>query len=238
MNRGEMRAMLKDCLQEPSGTATDQFSIPQLNMLLNRGLLWVATMVQRVNPDAVLAIDTFALAANKNLYPVPTGCVAVRKVVRTRDGKRLARRSDAYLDATYGAVTGESVTTGTTLARDPLEWAQFGRFIRLGPTPNEALANGIRITYIPSLTMSDDADVPQLVEGLHDAVVNRAWQLGLRPNADIAQKAAAAKAVEDSILMLPELVGTPTDDAMQLIPDFDGVSGLYGTTTDTDSETR
>ena len=236
MNRADMREILKYCLHEPAGAETDQFSISELNTLLNRAILWVEMKVIRINPDAVLAVDTFGLVANKNLYPVPVGSIAIRKIVRTIDGKRLGRRADGYMDVTYGAGVGENlsnVTTGTS----PDEWCPFGRFMRFGPTPNNTLANAIAVTYIPSLTIADDTTVPQLAEGLFDAVVNRAWCLGLRPNADIAMKAAAAKALEESLEDFDNLAGVPTDGAIQFMPDFDPIDGLYGSSS-IDSETR
>lgn len=227
MNRSDMRAMLKDCLQEPVGANVDQFSLAQLDALLNRGLLWVQMKIVRVNPAAILAVDTFGVVANKNIYPVPTGSIAIRKVFRTIDGKRLALRPDAWMDVKYGPGVGENLVNVTKADR-PVDWSPFGRFIRLGATPNATSSNAISVTYTPSLTMADDADVPQIPEPLHDAIVNRAWQLGLRPSADIGMKAAAGKALEESLVDFNDLAGVPSDGAIQIIPDFDAIDGLYG----------
>lgn len=235
-----MRDILKDCLQEPAGTATDQFSIVRLNTLLNRGLLAIQMKVVRANPGAILAVDTFALVALKNIYPLPTGAIAIRKVTRTADGKRLAIRADGYMDVTYGATVGTAISTsvGVTFGTKPLDWSPFGRYMRFGPCPDTAVANGIAVTYIPSLTMAADTDVPEIVEGLHDAIVNKAWQLGLRPNADIEQKAAAGAALADSLQDFDILAGAPIDGAIQILPDFDMIDGLYGQAVPTLSETR
>lgn len=227
MNRAEMRAMLKDCLQEPQGAETDYWSIPALNALLNRALLAIEMKVIRINPTAFMQVDTFAQVANKNLYPIPPGCIAIRKVLCTRTGKRLRLQSDGYMDVTYGAGVGENLQNVTT-GQDPRDYVPFGRYIRVGPTPNVARANAISIAYTASLTMAEDTDVPQLVESLHDAVVNKAWVLGLRPTADIGQIAAASRALDQSLEDFDDLAGVPVDSAIQVIPDFDPIDGLYG----------
>jgi len=226
MNRAEMRAMLKDCLQEPAAS-DDQYSTSQLNVLLNRGLLWVQMKVVRINPAAFLAVDSFGVVADKNIYPVPTGSIAILKLVRSSDGKRIAKRSDAYMDVKYGPGVGENLTNVTKAAK-PDDWSPFGRYMRLGPTPNATASGAILVTYTPSLTMADDSTVPGIAEPLHDAIVNRAWQLGLRPNADVGMKAAAGKALDESMVDFTDLAGVPSDGAFQIIPDFDSVDGLYG----------
>lgn len=230
MNRAEMREMLKGCLNEPLGAETDEFTIPQLNSLLNRGLLAIQMKVARINPAAFLQVDTFATVAFKNIYPVPNGLIAIRKVICTRTGKRLAKRSDGYMDHTFGPSVGSdlSAVEGVSSATDPTDYSPFGRYIRLGPTPNNARANAISLTYTPSLTMADDTDVPQVAEGLHDAIVNKAWTLGIRNNADIGQKAAASQALESSLEDFDDLAGVPIDGGIQVMPDFDPVDGWYG----------
>jgi len=233
-----MREMLKVLLQEPAGDETDQFTIPQLNQLLNRALLWVQMKVIRINPDAFLSVDTQAIVSGTNIYAFPVGAVAIRKVLRTRDGKRLNRQPEGYMDVTYGPNVGVALSTGTVLGRDPIDWCPFGRYARVGATPNEALLNGITFQYVPSLTMAVDANVPAITEGLHDAIINKAWCLGIRPNADISQKAAAMKSLEESLDDFDNMAAVPTDSAIQILPDYDSVGGLYGYGATTVYETR
>ena len=233
-----MREMLKVLLQEPAGDETDQWTIPQLNQLLNRALLWVQMKVVRINPGAFLSIDTQAIVSGTNIYAFPVGAVAIRKIIRTRDGKRLMRQPEGYMDVTYGPSVGTGLSTGVVSGRDPLDWCPFGRYARVGPVPNEALLNGLSFQYIPSLTMAVDANVPAITEGLHDAIVNKAWCLGIRPNADISQKAAALKSLEDSLADFDNLAAVPDDSAIQIMPDYDSINGLYGAVTDTLYEIR
>jgi hypothetical protein len=50
-------------------------------------------------------------------------------------------------------------------------WAQKGRWIRVYPTPSAASTGGLRLTFVPTLAMGADTDVPDVPLSMHHGIV-------------------------------------------------------------------
>lgn len=221
----DMLALLKHCLMEPA-SGNDQFTDPELLRLLNRGFAFLQTQLLAVNNNAVMAVDSVGIVQGSNLIVMPQGNLAVTAISRLSDGQRLYKRSPAWMDNTFGFLKGTGLTVGP-VGEKPTDWTMFGRYVRIGPIPSVTVATALAVEYVPSLSVPADNPnyVPQVADPLLDIVINKAWSLGLRPSADLAQHAAAAKALADSMSILPTLSGTPS--SMQVLPDFDTVDGFF-----------
>src|SRR3990167_3383536 len=159
-----MREMLQRQLQD-TGAAT--FSTANLNDYLNMGLQFMESAILAGDPEAFLEISTTNLVTSGDypeLYPKPIGLITVMKVEVDEDGSgyAIASKYDNWqLDDFLR--DGTSVTTPC--------WADKGRWIRIYPVPTVAVADGIRLTFVPTLTMGADTDVPDLPLALHRGIV-------------------------------------------------------------------
>lgn len=225
--------LLKHCLNEPK-SSEDQFTSPELLRLLNRGLSWLQSKMLLVNSNAIMAADSVNLVQGSNLLPMPPGHLRIMKAIRISDGVQLYKRRPPYMDYTYGPLKGSNLTVGTFAAL-PTDWTMFGRYMRIGPTPNASAPSALMIEYVPSISLPADNPnyVPDVADPLLDIVVNKAWCMGLRPSADVGQIATATKALQDSLADFDALCGLP--DSTELIPDFDEIDGYFDETSATTS---
>jgi len=160
-----MRALLERQLQD---TGNAVFSDANLNTYLNFGLQFMQSSIMQVDPEAFLEIATTNLISTGDwpmLYPKPQGLIRVMKVEIQEAGessytRAYKRRNDQIDDF----VAGNTTTTQK-------HWAQKGRWIRIYPTPSAASTDGLRLTFVPSLTMGADTDVPDLPLHLHKGIV-------------------------------------------------------------------
>lgn len=165
MNRGAMRDMLERQLQDDSNQV---FSVANLDTYLNFGLQFMQTAILQVDPEAFQEISTAPTTASgtfDDLYAKPQGLLSIVKVELDLDDdgtftQAFKRRND-QIDA-YAA--------GTTATNDE-HWALKGRWLRIYPTPTVVVSAGIRLTFVPTLTMGADADVPDLHLHLHKGIV-------------------------------------------------------------------
>lgn len=160
-----MRDMLERQLQDDSNQV---FTVANLNTYLNFGLQFMQTAVLQHDPEAFIEISTAPTTASgtyDELYAKPQGLLSVVKVELDLDGDGTyvlaeKRRNDQLDLFEKGTVT-------TSLEH----WAPKGRWIRVYPVPTSVVATGIRLTFVPTLTMGDDADVPDLHLHLHKGIV-------------------------------------------------------------------
>ncbi len=165
MTRGDMRSMLERQLQD---TGNAVWSTANLNTYLNLGLNFMQTAILQVDPEAYFEVsrtNMISTGSYPDLYPFPQGMQRVTKVelqYSTDDtySQAFKRRND-QIDQ---FVLGNTETTQN-------HWAKKGRWLRIYPTPVAASTNGIRLTFVPTLTMGADADVPDLLLTLHKGIV-------------------------------------------------------------------
>jgi hypothetical protein len=174
-----MRQMLRRRIQEDQGYE-EQWTDANLNTYLNLGLQFMETEVLKYMPEAYMQIDQCDLYdADNGLAPVPVGCISVKEVWRydadaNGNYKKSEKRSNFWID-TYESDVGLTTDDNVTEV-----WAPFGRWIRYWPqNGTTTVTNGMRIKYVPVLTMGADSDVPDLHLNLHEGAVYRAQQIAL-----------------------------------------------------------
>jgi hypothetical protein len=163
-----MRSMLRRRLQDEGAV---NFTNADLNTYLNLGLQFMQTAVMAVKPEAFIEISTANLITTGDwpeLYPKPVGLLQIKKVEVDYNGdgtysKLKKARNDQMDEFVLGNVE-------TTMSR----WSEKGRWIRIYEPPQTAVADGLRLTFVPSLTMGADTDVPDLPLVLHKGVVYEA----------------------------------------------------------------
>ena len=161
MNRSTMRTLLAKRLQD---NAEDQFSTSDLNSLLNLGLGLLQADVMAVRPDAFVEISTFSIVASQDRYVNPEGWLLdiMIEVVDTAEASGYRKLSPVPFQQKF--TDGDSIT----------HYSHMGRFLVLSPTPDVAVSDGIRRTWVPTLTMDDDADIPEIKAVLHSCIVDYA----------------------------------------------------------------
>lgn len=164
MTRGQMRTMLQRRLDDEAEETWDD---SELNDILNVALMRIEVEVLKVDPEAFLRLDDADIVADQELYAKPTNMVhevALFKKSTTASTYCRLQRID------YNE-TLSTCDDGSGRSSEGLKYAHWGRYFLLSPKPSESQASGLRLAHVPILSMSDDADVPQLVQPLHLAVV-------------------------------------------------------------------
>jgi len=222
MTRSDMRDMLSRQLQDLDNAA---WSVANKNTYLNLGLQFMQSAVLAVDPEAYIEISTTNLIATgdwPDLYPKPQGLIRIFKVELDYNGdgtytvaKKL--RNDEIVSLRAG---------NTTQAADG--WAQFGRWIKIWPSPTVAATNGLRLTFVPSLTMGADADVPDLPTYLHKGIVYAARLDALGDtdeDVDPAVLDAVSKKLAVILDRIPLYFGQDQSEPEQIEIDIDHESG-------------
>lgn len=180
MNRSTMRTLLQRRISEPVGG--DQWSDSDLNSILNEGCHLVQKEIMKLDPHAFIEIDTAPTVNGQNLYAKPTGLWYEHEVgIKGTGGSTwepynriewsdtrlfpipVIRRDDPYDQNDY-----ERVSRG---------YVNVGRYFWINPAPTDAVADGLRVVYVPTVEMGEDTDVPAIHQALHMAVVVWAQRL-------------------------------------------------------------
>lgn len=180
MTRGQLRTLLQRQLQEPAGG--DQWTPAELDEAINFGLAMIEKEVLKVLPQAFCQWDLIDLESGKNEYALPTNFINVHQV-------KFLTSAGTYVRAPgyqYAEIDSDDPPSGNC-------WAIQGRYLCIRPTPTADLVNGLRLIFIPQLTLAEDTDVPPVPFVLHPGI------------------ALYAKA------MLTEETGEPSDTARQAI---------------------
>lgn len=179
MNLGQMRTLLRRRVQEK---IVDQWQDADLNDLLNMGLRRTQLIIKRVHPDSAINRAIRDIVSGTDLYEFPPGFVSEYLVEMLQtDGTYSKIRRVNFRDT-----VDRSGDAGTENI-----YARAGKWLRLSPTPTSALVNGIRIWFVPSLTMSADADIPDIPIVLHEGPVIWATRVALGETGEAVLKQLA-----------------------------------------------
>jgi len=187
-----MRALLRRRLQDTA--ATPELSDANLNELLNLALLDIQEAVLAVDPGAFVSVDTFDQAASQERYDKPPGFLyeyelAILDASKAAGWRPLIRQS--YQESRLRV-------SGATVA-----YSSLGRFFYLSPIPSASVNEGLRLTWVYSLSMNADSDVPLLVLPLHDAVVDAAMAKALSETSELEAMDRANARVARKLERLP-----------------------------------
>ena len=181
--RTQLRAMLQRRLQD---TANSQWTDAVLNDYLNHGLQYMQKRILEVDPMAFVYTDTATLTSSVSDYPMPSNSMwEVGVFIRESAGGEYT-----WLDRIERPWLQAGGSANWQANPFPSGYARKGRYIVIHPTPTLTIATGLKLEYVPWLTMGSDADVPEVDIGLHEGIVYRAEEIAL---GDTAQEAIKAK---------------------------------------------
>ena len=192
MNRGTMRVLLSKRLQD---TVDDQFDDSALNDLLNIGLGLLQADIMAVRPDAFMEISTFNIGANNERYENPDGWMM----------DVLIEVSDSSSASGWRQLSPLPIQQRGSAATDPntVYFSHMGRWLILTPTPSAAVVNGLRRTWVPTLTMSSDSDIPQVKTLLHSCIIDYAVLEALGESDEAGEN--TRKRLEKKLERIPDL---------------------------------
>lgn len=168
MNRATARTMLRRRINEETAVSwTDS----ELNDFLDVGLQQVQTAILAVDPEANLFRSRIDIVADQALYEIPSNLLTVRALKKKNATSGLY---EEMAQITYARAQAKAEEDSATQAAQQYEWARFGRFFWLTPTPTAAQSAGLELDFVPLLTWGDDVAIPPIPTNLHYAAVLRA----------------------------------------------------------------
>lgn len=223
MNQGSMRSMLRRRLQEATAK---QWTDANLNIYLNFGLQFIQTAIMAVKPEEFIYISTADHVADDNLIPKPYGLLLIKKI------ECMYPDDDTYTKVTkdrndiIDALVEEDLDAYSTYYR----YAELGRWIKIWPTPSANNTAGLRMTWVPSLTMAVDADVPDVHINLHEGIVYRAQEIALGDTDEITDPnvlMAVQKILSVVVLRIPSYYVPSGGEPDEIEVDVDKEAGWF-----------
>lgn len=167
MTRAQIRTLLRRRVQE---VTADQWSDANLNELINLAYQRTELDILSVNPQAFMTTYRADIVSGQAFYEKPAGFnyeIAF---------KRLDSANSRY-------VRMECIDYVKGIARQngesEVQYSHYGTHLMLSPTPSASLASGLELDFVPSLSMTDDAESPKIVHPLHMALVYHAQIIAL-----------------------------------------------------------
>ena len=71
-----------------------------------------------------------------------------------------------------------------------------GRYLKISPIPDADSDEGIKLIYVPILSMSSDAEVPPIPVSLHFGIVMAAQLVAYGDTAEVSDKEAVTKELD------------------------------------------
>jgi hypothetical protein len=166
MTLASLRNLLRRRLHDDPGTGegTAHWTDADLNEIINLAYQQEQKEIIKIAPEATLKRVTTDILAGENLYPKPAdmwfeisfGYIATDYASGYRP---MTKSRFASIDAQTVGVTGE------------VQYGHFGQNFIITPTPTTTLANGLRLSYVPILSVEDDSDVFAIPVPLHYAIL-------------------------------------------------------------------
>jgi hypothetical protein len=152
-----MRDLLRREIQEETA---DQWSDIQLNTALDFGVFQVEKAILGVDAEAFVHVYKINIESGKDWYPLPTSFVREIEV--------------GLLEGTgYSVIPAieYAESRGANAPASDTRYSIIGRYIALTPVPSANLTDGLRLLFVPVLTMAEDTDTPDIPDVLHVAAV-------------------------------------------------------------------
>jgi hypothetical protein len=164
--------MLRRRLQEATAK---QWTDAALNEYLNLGLQFLQTAIMQVKPEEFIYISSANLVEDDNLIPKPPGLMQIKRVYLMYSGETTYIKAEKWRSDKI-----EEMVLDTSLTSDSDRYyAEEGRWVKIWPTPSAASSAGMKLWWVPTLTMGSDSDVPDVHLNLHEGVVYRAQETAL-----------------------------------------------------------
>lgn len=152
-----MREILSRRLSETA--PGDSWPVAVLDDTLNLALAKAQVAIMKINPMAFVYIAHQNIVANQEFYDAPAGMIYElhNKLLNTSSNRyQRIKKEDYALAEERSTDSGARVT-----------YSNVGRHFAITPVPSVNITNGLQTVYVPTLSMSDDSDVPDLKLGLH-----------------------------------------------------------------------
>lgn len=189
VTRGDMRARLRARVKEATA---DNWSDVDMNLYLNLGLQEVQKKIIALDPMAFFWTDRGDIIVTQELYPWPEGCLYEFEVGYLGGGSYKPLERITYAE-----------TRDRSAGSDPA-YASHGRYFVLSPIPSATVVNGLQVKYMPTLSMSVDADVPKIPQPLHIAAVIYAERFALADVGDVEGRKASSEELAEIINGIPQ----------------------------------
>lgn len=158
----EMRAILRRQLNEET---EQDWTDAMLDVMLNVGLQTVAKRFRKINPNAIVYIDTVPILSGDEYVPLPVGLVNTLHL-QILNSTSLAYDTLKPRDYSTGRDLISSSEGDSSLE---VRYSLLGRFVVLSPVPSAA--GTLRVIYSPDPTVTEDTDVPPVPLFSHMAIV-------------------------------------------------------------------
>lgn len=196
MNRGTLRTLLLKRLQD---TVADQFDSSDANDLLNVGLGLLQAEIMKTRPDAFLEISTADIVAGQERYENPDGWIMDQEI----------EIADSSTSSGWRKLNPMPIQQRPSTSAGSISYfSHKGRWLVLTDTPTVAVTAGLRRTWVPTLTMSADADIPSVKTALHTSIVDYAVIEALGETDE--GSGAAERRLERKLALIPDLYARVT----------------------------
>lgn len=171
MNLGAVRDIVRRRVHDEDSSNVDRWTNARLNTLINLSLGDAQRAITALDPDEFAVIWTAPITADKRRIPLPAGF-----------HHELAFETKASASGDYSSL-GDPYTYKELLkltSTDEQRYGRVGRYFMLGPVPGTTISAGIRVTFVKTLTVTVDTDVPAIHVDLHEILVDRTVHKALK----------------------------------------------------------
>jgi hypothetical protein len=191
MTRATMRALLRRQIQEASA---DQWTDADLNEALNHGLRLIQKEIIKLDAVAFAYMYVRDIEANVDAYPLPTSFIYEHsiEILNSTTGEYDRISKIDYVEKKGSNAPGSG---------DSFRYTIIGRYVMLTPKPAVAVTDGLRLFYMPVLTMAADTDTPEVDDVFHPTIVAAAKILLLEDTAEAGE--STRKLMMESLVDLP-----------------------------------
>lgn len=160
MTRLQLRTLLRKRIQE---VTADQWTDSDLNLLMEMALYDLEKEILSERGDAFIRISTCPRTANKTRFLLPAGCIKTVNVeVKTS-------ASSEYLKL-KPRKSHKMMEDGSAPVSDKPYYDVLGKWLEIRPAVTTTISAGIRLRWVPTLTMDDDTVTPEPDLVLHEAI--------------------------------------------------------------------
>lgn len=207
--RAQLLTWLRRRLQE---TSAAQWSDATLQEYINDGYREVAEAIKMVDPEWLVYTDSHNIVANQELYKLPTNCDSIIAVWYKGSASAEYKQLDYRRRLTQDKLD---------VSASEVNYSIKGRYIKLSPKPTTAVTAGIKLDYVPVVSLGDDTDVPEFPASLHKGIVFAAQLLALGDTAEVSDKQQVQTELDRMLVRAQQTYDTNRDQDEFITPDDD-----------------
>jgi hypothetical protein len=206
--RSQLVTWLRRRLQEVSAA---QWTDSVLQDYVNEGYREVGDAIKSVDPEWLVYRDTHNIVSGQELYKFPTNMDSMIELwyrgSATAEYSRLDFRRRRSMES--------------DVSSSEVSYSTQGRYIKISPAPTTNISAGLRLDYVPVVSLGEDSAVPDLPAGLHKGIVFAAQILALGDTAEVSDKAATREELDRFLIRAQQFYDTNRDEDEFITPDND-----------------